>query len=168
MAHRRQRPKRGSQARRRAPVPPQAPTAPGRRDREAEPAAAPDPLAHASGEVDEFEAALASGSAADAATPAGRARVPEADPERQPAPRGEVGAVAASAREGAEAERRERARLGFLAFLQACWAELQRVRWPDRRQVWQATGVVLGFVVIAGIYLGVLDFVWQRVVDFII
>ena len=34
------------------------------------------------------------------------------------------------------------------------WAELQRVQWPDRRQVGQATAVVLGFVVIAGIYLG--------------
>jgi preprotein translocase SecE subunit len=56
----------------------------------------------------------------------------------------------------------------FAAFLRASWAELQRVQWPDRRQVAQATAVVLGFVVVAGLYLGVADRVAQEVVDFII
>jgi preprotein translocase SecE subunit len=56
----------------------------------------------------------------------------------------------------------------FIAFLRASWAELQRVQWPDRRQVAQATAVVLGFVVVAGLYLGVADRVAQEVVDFII
>ena len=41
-----------------------------------------------------------------------------------------------------------------IGFLRASWAELQRVQWPDRRQVGQATAVVLGFVVVAGAYLG--------------
>jgi preprotein translocase subunit SecE len=53
-------------------------------------------------------------------------------------------------------------------FLRASWAELQRVQWPDRRQVGQATAVVLGFVAIAGAYLGLADTVAQRIVDFII
>src|SRR3954464_14878965 len=53
-------------------------------------------------------------------------------------------------------------------FLRASWAELQRVQWPDRRQVAQATAVVLGFVAIAGAYLGLADMVAQRIVDFII
>src|SRR3954454_8302519 len=53
-------------------------------------------------------------------------------------------------------------------FLRASWAELQRVQWPDRRQVAQATAVVLGFVVIAGAYLGFADWLAQRVVDFVI
>ena len=44
-----------------------------------------------------------------------------------------------------------------LNFLRASWAELQRVQWPDRKQVAQATAVVLGFVVLAGAYLGVAD-----------
>jgi preprotein translocase subunit SecE len=56
----------------------------------------------------------------------------------------------------------------FLAFVRASWAELQRVQWPDRRQVGQATAVVLGFVVIAGAYLGLADAVAQRIVDLII
>ncbi len=53
-------------------------------------------------------------------------------------------------------------------FIRACWAELQRVDWPDRRQVGQATAVVLGFVVVAGAFLGLADVVAQRIVDFII
>ena len=32
----------------------------------------------------------------------------------------------------------------------------------------QATGVVLGFVIVAGIYLGIADFVAQKVVHFIL
>jgi preprotein translocase SecE subunit len=56
----------------------------------------------------------------------------------------------------------------FLAFLRASWAELQRVQWPDRRQVGQATAVVLGFVVVAGIYLGIADAIAQEIVDWII
>jgi preprotein translocase subunit SecE len=54
------------------------------------------------------------------------------------------------------------------AFLRACWAELQRVQWPDRRQVGQATAVVLGFVVIAGAFLGAADVVAQKIVDLIL
>jgi preprotein translocase SecE subunit len=53
-------------------------------------------------------------------------------------------------------------------FLRGCWAELQRVQWPDRRQVAQATGVVLGFVVIAGVFLGVADEISQKIVDAIL
>ena len=55
-----------------------------------------------------------------------------------------------------------------VAFIKACWAELQRVQWPDRKQVGQATAVVLGFVVIAGAFLGLADVVAQRLVNFII
>ena len=55
-----------------------------------------------------------------------------------------------------------------LAFLRASWAELHRVQWPDRRQVTQATTVVLGFVAVAGIYLGVADWAAQKIVSFIL
>jgi preprotein translocase SecE subunit len=55
-----------------------------------------------------------------------------------------------------------------IAFLQASWAELQRVQWPDRRQVTQATAVVLGFVAIAGAYLGIADYVAKEIVEFIL
>ena len=53
-------------------------------------------------------------------------------------------------------------------FLRACAAELQRVQWPDRRQVGQATAVVLGFVVIAGAFLGLADVVAKQLVDLIL
>jgi preprotein translocase subunit SecE len=56
----------------------------------------------------------------------------------------------------------------FFGFLRASWAELQRVQWPDRRQVGQATAVVLGFVLVAGIYLGLADSLANKIVDWII
>lgn len=68
----------------------------------------------------------------------------------------------------APAAPRERGLRRVFTFLRACWSELQRVQWPDRRQVGQATAVVLGFVVIAGAFLGLADFVAQRIVNFII
>jgi preprotein translocase SecE subunit len=56
----------------------------------------------------------------------------------------------------------------LVGFLQGSWRELQRVQWPDRRQVAQATGVVLGFVIIAGAFLGLSDLVAQKLVNFIL
>jgi len=56
----------------------------------------------------------------------------------------------------------------FANFIRACWAELQRVQWPNRKQVGQATAVVLGFVVIAGAFLGLTDVVAQRIVNLIL
>ena len=53
-------------------------------------------------------------------------------------------------------------------FLQGSWRELQRVQWPDRRQVMQATGVVIGFVIIAGAVLGVADFLATKIVKLIL
>lgn len=55
-----------------------------------------------------------------------------------------------------------------IAFLRASWAELQRVQWPDRPQVSQATTVVLGFVAVAGVYLGAADWVAQKIINFIL
>ena len=55
-----------------------------------------------------------------------------------------------------------------VAFIRASWAELQRVQWPDRRQVSQATAVVLGFVAVAGLYLGGADVVAKEIVEFIL
>jgi preprotein translocase subunit SecE len=56
----------------------------------------------------------------------------------------------------------------LVQFLQGSWRELQRVQWPDRRQVMQATGVVIGFVIVAGVFLGVADVVASKVVTLIL
>jgi preprotein translocase subunit SecE len=56
----------------------------------------------------------------------------------------------------------------LVGFLQGSWRELQRVQWPDRRQVMQATGVVVGFVIVAGVFLGVADLIAQKVVNLIL
>ena len=160
----------------------------------------PGPLEHASGEVDEFEAALVDGADGEPVQDEERvAGTADDEPVAEPAEDDPVaaaderdleepgadepdfdefeaededdepaaaGRTPATTRASAPAERRGAGR--FIAFLRASWAELQRVQWPDRRQVAQATAVVLGFVVVAGVYLGVADRIAQEVVDLII
>src|SRR3954468_719660 len=53
-------------------------------------------------------------------------------------------------------------------FLRASYLELRRVQWPDRRQVGQGTAVTLGFVIVAGAYLGLLDAIWNPVIQWIL
>jgi preprotein translocase SecE subunit len=89
--------------------------------------------------------------------------VDEIAPETATGPRGVRGGDTAAAGE------KERSGLGKVwHFFQNVWAELQRVQWPDRKQVTTLTGVVLGFVLIAGGYLGLLDAIFSRVIDEII
>ncbi|HXB65377.1 MAG TPA: preprotein translocase subunit SecE [Solirubrobacteraceae bacterium] len=149
----------------------------------------PGALEHASGEVDEFDAALVRGAGGSpAAADAAETAEAEGERERERAAvatgvgvggsgRGGNGAgavVVAEEPEEAEehvVERHEPRRslpARAVAFLRASWAELQRVQWPDRPQVSQATAVVLGFVVVAGIYLGAADWVAQKIVNLIL
>jgi len=160
----------------------------------------PGALDHASGEVDEFDAALVRGAHG---VPADAAGLP-ADADGVPADsktlsEGEIEAEAEAEGDLTEDELQEPAGPGggrtggggsgggdgggvspqqasgapvrgnrAIGFLRASWAELQRVQWPDRRQVFQATAVVLGFVAIAGAYLGLADYVAKEIVEFIL
>lgn len=91
-----------------------------------------------------------------------------AEGERTLPAAGRPGATAVGARRDATVTPTAKGFGRFGAFLAASWAELQRVQWPDRRQVGQATAVVMGFVVIAGAYLGIADAVAKQIVDFIL
>jgi preprotein translocase SecE subunit len=62
--------------------------------------------------------------------------------------------------------RRSRGRI--ITFLGHVIDELRRVQWPDRRHVGQGTAVVLGFVAIAGTYLGLLDALWKPLIEAIL
>jgi len=142
------------------------------------------------GEVDRFEAGLVAGAEGEVADDIDDAELERAAVAAAPPPGadddeagsrsvvragggsggnghgGGGGAVAVG--EPGQPERKASAITRFRAFLRASWAELQRVQWPDRRQVGQATAVVLGFVVIAGAFLGLADVVAERIVDFLI
>jgi preprotein translocase subunit SecE len=156
----------------------------------------PGALDHASGDVDEFDAALvrgAGGVPADAAGAApdggGVSSDPEHLSEREIEDEAEAegdlsedeiqeiaGSIGAGGGGGggglATPEQAsgapQRGGNRAIGFLRASWAELQRVQWPDRRQVFQATAVVLGFVAIAGAYLGLADYVAKEIVEFIL
>jgi preprotein translocase subunit SecE len=140
----------------------------------------PDPIEHATPDVELAEAQLALGrpDLADAPDPEELEEVEESEQRASPAPgvlpagphvqqSSEVQLGPEDAEEGvAPAPARTGNRL--VHFLQGSWRELQRVQWPDRRQVIQATGVVLGFVIVAGAYLGVADALAGKLVDFIL
>jgi preprotein translocase SecE subunit len=65
--------------------------------------------------------------------------------------------------------RRESGQRGRVAnFLVQVWAELRRVQWPDRNQVTQATGVVVVFCFLAGAYLALWDFVWNKLITWLL
>jgi preprotein translocase SecE subunit len=72
----------------------------------------------------------------------------------------------AAEREAHRGPRKRRGRL--LSFLGHCIDELKRVQWPDRRQVGQGTAVTLGFTVLAGGYLGLLDAIWKPLIEAIL
>jgi preprotein translocase subunit SecE len=79
---------------------------------------------------------------------------------------GEAG-YAVRGRRGREAEvHKDRPRV--VQFLIAVWAELQRVQWPNRQALVTLTGVVLGFVLIAGGYLGLLDAIFNELIKAIL
>jgi preprotein translocase SecE subunit len=132
----------------------------------------PGSLDHASGEVDEVEARIVAG-AGGVPEPIDETSFDEDDLEDEAlagddGDRGGRGRRPTANAGAGDAPATHRGGPRFLNFLRASWAELKRVQWPDRRQVGQATAVVLGFVVVAGAFLGVIDALTQRLVDLII
>jgi preprotein translocase subunit SecE len=166
----------------------------------------PDPLEHATPDVELAEAQLAMGrSEVDGSPVPGvtgyepelelgseseQSEEPEVEPDGDPEPGGAGGGrdgvstgagfdggargggggagPAALPQPGAAAETRPGLLARLTGFLQGSWRELQRVQWPDRRQVAQATSVVIGFVIVAGVFLGVCDLAFSHLVNYII
>lgn len=153
----------GSDANRHSPVPPES--KPVRSE-------VPGALEHV-GSEDEFDAAIVAGAKGVPAEPDAAERAEAEDelasaaaPAAEEPADGSAAPVPAGA--AAPAERPAKGGNRVIAFLRASWAELQRVQWPDRRQVVQATAVVLGFVAVAGLYLGLADFVAKEFVEAIL
>jgi preprotein translocase SecE subunit len=59
----------------------------------------------------------------------------------------------------------ERQRGAVLGFIASCWAELKRVQWPDRETLIQASAVTVIFIAIMAAYLGVLDAIFNWLVQ---
>ena len=91
----------------------------------------------------------------------------ELEAEEELAGRGEEGFEVRGRRGRDEAEKHKH-RPRVIQFLIAVWAELQRVQWPNRQAMITLTGVVLGFVLIAGGYLGLLDAVFSELIKAIL
>jgi preprotein translocase SecE subunit len=130
--------------------------------------AAPDPLDHASAEVDEALLAEAGAVHPDADGATGEIYEDELGDDRERADDAVQGDAVSRHEIAREAGGPRRKRGRFITFLGHSVDELRRVQWPNRRQVGQATAVVLGFVVIAGGYLGLLDALMQPLIEAIL
>jgi preprotein translocase subunit SecE len=141
--------KRAKERRARTPQPASVPAGP------TDPAQdVPESIEHATPDVELAEAQLAVGRPpADPAAVAG-----EDDLEMVEEP---TALAAPTAERGHPGQR-------LVNFVQGSWRELQRVQWPDRRQVVQATSVVIGFVIIAGAFLGVADLLAGHLMNYIL
>ncbi len=136
----------------------------------------PGALDHASADVDEFDAAIVRGAGGVPAVEQDELTGEDSEDLLQdtgggPPVSGGNGAGGGGGGAGGPAQPSGAPLRGgnrALGFLRASWAELQRVQWPDRRQVSQATAVVVGFVAIAGAYLGLADYVAKEIVEFIL
>ena len=86
------------------------------------------------------------------------------DPDAAEKGAGEEG-YEARGRRGRDDPEAHKHRPRVVQFLIAVWAELQRVQWPNRQALVTLTGVVLGFVLIAGGYLGLLDAIFSELIQ---
>jgi preprotein translocase SecE subunit len=133
----------------------------------------PGSLDPATGEVEEVEASIVAGAAG---IPDDSVELHDDGPSVELEDDFDAGAVederlgkgAGDLAPSSAAPPRHRGGSRLVNFFRACVAELQRVDWPNRRQVGQATAVVLGFVVVAGAFLGAADVLAQKIVDLIL
>lgn len=51
-----------------------------------------------------------------------------------------------------------------VTFLQEVWAELKKVHWPNRKETYAATAVVLVIVGVIALYLGAVDFLLSQII----
>ena len=120
----------------------------------------PDPLKHVSSYVDEAKLAEA-GAVVEPPNDGGERDEGRlgysSEPAEGSAPEHVTGAEPATRRRGRTT-----------SFLRQSAAELKRVQWPDRRQTGQGTAVTLGFVVLAGGFLGLMDAIWKPIIEAII
>jgi preprotein translocase subunit SecE len=128
------------------------------------------PPAHAQAEVEaeaeaDAQAALAEPEPAEVEEPADRIT----RRERRRAERERKAAAKESERRRAPREEApERQRGAVTGFIASCWAELKRVQWPDRETLIQASTITIIFIAVMAAYLGVLDAIFNEIVQFIL
>jgi preprotein translocase SecE subunit len=115
----------------------------------------------------------------DSGEPEGQAAVAEPEPaevsepadritrrERRRAERERKAAAKESERRRAPREEpTERQRGAVTGFIASCWAELKRVQWPDRETLIQASTITVIFIAVMAAYLGVLDAIFNWVIQ---
>ncbi len=55
-----------------------------------------------------------------------------------------------------------------IKFIQEAFAELKKVSWPTRDQIWDSTKVVIVTVVVISIFLGLIDILFSYLIKMVI
>ncbi len=55
-----------------------------------------------------------------------------------------------------------------IKFIQEAFAELKKVSWPTREQIWDSTKVVIVTVVVISIFLGLIDILFSYLIKMVI
>ena len=101
---------------------------------------------------------------ADGGSSAGEGKASRRERRRQEREQAER-AKAQLERRAAKAPVQTKERGAVLSFFSSVTKELQKVQWPDRDTLVQASAVTLLFVAVAAAYLGVLDAIFSKLVD---
>jgi preprotein translocase SecE subunit len=101
---------------------------------------------------------------AEAETPPAEDKISRRDRRRAERERRQV-AKESERRRAPREEAVERPRGRVVGFLISCWAELKRVQWPNRETLIQASAITLIFIAIMAAYLGVLDAIFNWLVQ---
>ena len=64
-------------------------------------------------------------------------------------------------------KKQENKKPGFISYLKDCKAEIKKVVWPDRKEVFKKTGTVIFTSLLVGAILFAMDSVYSLILDFI-
>jgi preprotein translocase SecE subunit len=130
-------------------------------------------LAERGADLDELRGESPAPSRADVGKPPADGAEESAEPRDKISRRAEKRAERERKAAAKESERRrapreepvEKQRGAVTGFIASCIAELKRVQWPDRETLIQASAITLIFIAIMAAYLGVLDAIFNWLVQ---
>jgi preprotein translocase SecE subunit len=53
----------------------------------------------------------------------------------------------------------------LMMYIQETWTELKKTTWPTKQEATRLTGVVIGVIIVLGIYMGLLDLILSTIVN---
>jgi preprotein translocase subunit SecE len=74
----------------------------------------------------------------------------------------------AKAKSRPESRQSSKSNIGVIRYFQDTREELRKVTWPDREEITRLTVIVLSTTIASAAFLGILDFVFQRLAGLLV